>query len=574
MTYSADLRAPRNEQIWFGYAGIKIGNQLPFERSQINMFIEGFALQLIIRFGLSFIVVFVGLIITSSMIPETFRSGALHLLLSKPVSRPLVYLTKFAGGTLFVLINIAFLLTGLFFLVGWRLGIWNVGLLYCIPLLLFVFVIFYSVSALVGLIWNNPIICVVVCIVFWVFCLTVGALEGGMRMPAVWLPQIVRFTPVGDDLIAITQSGDVNVWNDKFKVWQPAADMPDSGPGRIVGPIVDKARQRVVLRADFFNGMGDFETRSRNLVYIDLKQPNESPTDSGPTETNAPSKPAEDEDSSIPANVEDARRKPHWNEEKGVEPPMLMIDLVQLHDKTLAVTRNGIFEIDWAALDSTAAAKAAPGIFGDLGGLFNRIQPQSFKDLQPADYIFGDSVRVTKTPDENSLVLFNSNRLDTLKLDSASGKFVVEHSLKIDEEKRETALLAASNGFIVVGREGQPITVADRQLTQVTKTVALPAGVDPRQIQAIGMTDRFSIVTHDNRLLILDPVAGTVSPAKVPSQGAITGATWISDSQVWLGIRPNTAVLWNMESGQADKTLTRHLHGWMCSTTTLLGRSM
>ena len=166
IAYSADLASPRTEQLWIGYAGLKLGQPLPLNRRQVNSIVERIALELIIRLGLSFVTVFVGLIVTSPMIPDTFRSGSLHLLLSKPVSRALIYLTKFLGGTVFVLVNIAYFLTGLFLLVGWRLGIWNPGLLWCIPLLLFVFVIFYSLSALVGLIWNNPIICVVVCIVF------------------------------------------------------------------------------------------------------------------------------------------------------------------------------------------------------------------------------------------------------------------------------------------------------------------------------------------------------------------------------------------------------------------------
>ncbi len=349
-TFSADLKAPRSEQIWIGYAGIKMGNQLPFDRSQINVFIETFALQLIIRLGLSFVVVFVGLIITSPMIPETFRSGSLHLLLSKPVSRPLIYLTKFFGGTMFVLINIAYLLIGLYLLVGWRLGIWNAGLIACIPLLLFVFVIFYSVSALVGLIWNNPILCVVVCIVFWIFCLTIGGLEGGMRMPAAWLPQIVRFTKVGDDLLAVTQSSEVKVWNEKYKVWQPVADLNSQGPGRVLGPIYDKEHNRLIMRSDFSNGMGGMETRSRNFVVVDM-----GPADDSPETKDA--KAAETQDDSLPQNADEARRKQRWNNENGPEPPMLMVDLVQMGDKTLAVTRNGFFEMDWKAQELSDATR-------------------------------------------------------------------------------------------------------------------------------------------------------------------------------------------------------------------------
>lgn len=563
-TFSADLKAPRSEQIWIGYAGIKIGNQLPFDRSQINIFIETFALQLIIRLGLSFIVVFVGLIITSPMIPETFRSGSLHLLLSKPVSRPLIYLTKFFGGTMFVLINIAFLLIGLYILVGWRLGIWNVGLIYCIPLLLFVFVIFYSVSALVGLVWNNPILCVVVCIVFWIFCLTIGALEGGMRMPAAWLPQIVRFVKVGDDLLAVTQSSEVKVWNEKYQVWQPAADLNSQGPGRVLGPIVDAEGKRLIMRSDFSNGMGGMETRSRNFIVVDLGQSNDgrgakntelkmaAPEPVLPDES---AEPTNTQDDAVPQNAEEARRKSRWNNENGPEPPMLMVDLLRLGDKTLAITRNGFFEMDWKAQELSDATKNAPSIFGDLSGWLNRIQPQTFRDLTPTNYTFGDSVRATNTPDGKSLLIYNSDTIDSLKLEE-SGKLAVEHSMKIGEDTDASILIAASNNFIVIGREAKPLLILDRKLSQTVAEVPLLGAIDPRQIQVIGDSDRFSIVDHGDRLLVLDPSTKKLSLASCPHQGAITGVSWLTNDEAWVAIRPNRAMQWNMATGAVGKTLT------------------
>ncbi len=545
-TYSADLKGPRNEEIWIGYAGIKFGSQLPFNRAELNVFIEAFALQLIIRLGLSFVVVFVGLIITSPMIPETFRSGSLHLLLSKPVARPLIYLTKFFGGTVFVLINIAYLLIGLYLLVGWRLGIWNVGLIWCIPLLLFVFVIFYSVSALVGLIWNNPILCVMVCIVFWIFCLTIGVLEAGMRVPAAWLPQIVRFEKVGDDLLAITQASEAKVWNEKFKVWQPAAELNSQGPGRVLGPILDPERQRLVMRADFFNGMGGMETRSRNLVFVDLKP------DGDPQSKTDQADAADDSDVQ---NVDEARRKNRWNAEDGPEPPMLMIELLRLGDKTLAITRNGIFEVDWRGQEMSDASKNAPSIFGDLSGWLNRIGPQTFRDLTPEGYAFADSVRATTTPDGKSLVLFNGDRVESLARD-ANGKMIVEQSLPIGQETEASALIAASDNFIVVGREKQPLLVLDRQLKEKIAELALPGDVDPRQIQAVGTSDLFSVVDHDNRLHLVDPKQKQVVLANCPHQGSVTGASWMSNDEAWLGIQPNRAILWNRTSGTVVKSLT------------------
>ena len=46
--------------------------------------------------------VLIGLLVTASLIPQTFEGGAIDLLLSKPVNRSLAFLTKFAGGCVFV----------------------------------------------------------------------------------------------------------------------------------------------------------------------------------------------------------------------------------------------------------------------------------------------------------------------------------------------------------------------------------------------------------------------------------------------------------------------------------------
>ena len=536
IAYSADMASPRSEQLWIGYAGIKLGDALPFDRAKINTFVERIALEIIIRLGLSFVAVFVGLIVTSPMIPETFRSGSLHLLLSKPVSRPLIYLTKFFGGTLFVLVNIAFLLTGLFLLVGWRLGIWNSGLLLCIPLLLFVFVIFYSVSALVGLIWNNPIICVVVCIVFWVFCLIIGVLESSLRIPAQWTPQVVRFLEVEDDLIAVTQAGGVKVWNEQFKVWQPAAELNERASGRVLGPLYDATRNRLVMRSDFLDGIGGYATHSRNFVIAQLAD--------SPSEDALPA----------PKTAEEGRRKSRWPSEKGIEPPMLMLDLLTFNGKSLAISRNGIFEIDWQAQEAVEAAKSV-GIFGDISSWLGRLQPQPFKDLTPVDYTFGENVRVTTTADQTRLMVYNNNGVDSLKFDVTLDKFVVEHSLKLDGEEGQSGLIAAGSEHCVVAREKSPLVLVPRDLSQVVATIAIPGDIDVRQLQAIGQSDRISIVTHAGAWFVLNGADQSLTRVVCPWQGSITGVTWVTEDKAWVGIKPNRAALFDVSTGNSQRYL-------------------
>ena len=249
LTYPLAITRPRGEVLWFGYGGLKISNPLPLSRKQLGDFIEPMALQLIIKIGLGVLVVFIAVIVTSSIIPETFRSGSLHLLLSKPIARVGLYLSKFLGGAVFVLVNLTFVLVGLYLIAGFRFQIWNEGLLWCIPILLFVFLIFYSVSGLAGLIWGNAIVCVVSCMIFWFGCWLVSSTRGFCYQPAEFGPQVNEIKPINEHLTTVTQSGDLKVWNEEFSVWQPAVKSMRFGDQyRMFGPIHDKVGNRVLLK--------------------------------------------------------------------------------------------------------------------------------------------------------------------------------------------------------------------------------------------------------------------------------------------------------------------------------------
>ncbi len=389
IVFSRELVRPRGERVWIGYAGFKLGEPLSISRRQIKQFVEPLLLGFLIKLGLGVVAVFVALIVTSPIVPETFRSGSLHLLLSKPISRVWLYLFKLLGGCVFVLFNITYVLIGLYFIAGLRFDIWNEGLLYCIPLLLFVFIIFYSVSALVGLIWGNAIVCVVACIIFWMFCFAVGAIHDGMQQHVELLPQISRADKIGDKYWAVNQRGDVSVWNEKFAVWQPALENDVGGQARTFGPLYDPVRNHVVVKAFFQVPFGNLASRSRKLSVIRLankssddEQPsNASPGDSPDANTSSNSnaattvsdttasvaadsektasdatagepneakksaaksnaKPAK-EANRDPKTLSEARTTPYWMSDTGPEVPAQLIELTQVDGDVIAVCRGG-----------------------------------------------------------------------------------------------------------------------------------------------------------------------------------------------------------------------------------------
>jgi ABC-type transport system involved in multi-copper enzyme maturation permease subunit len=154
----------------FGYP-VPIPGQSP---EQLTSIAVAWFLDYIVDFIVGVFGVFVALVVTSSIIPETYKRGSVELLLSKPVRRPFLFLAKFTGACAFVFLNLLYLLVGIWLIVGLRLGFWEVRLLVAIPVFLFYFVIFYCVSALTGLIWRNAILSLTLTLVFWGACIVVA----------------------------------------------------------------------------------------------------------------------------------------------------------------------------------------------------------------------------------------------------------------------------------------------------------------------------------------------------------------------------------------------------------------
>jgi ABC-type transport system involved in multi-copper enzyme maturation permease subunit len=235
LAFEGSINSSAGQASWITYAGIKISSPLPLTYSKMKPFIETAIFPLVMRLGLGIVAMFVAVIITSPMIPDMFQTGSMHLLLSKPISRNLLFLTKFVGGCTFVAVNICFLLVGLYIYAGTRLDIWNTGILWCIPLFIFMFMIFYSVSALVGLIWKNPIICVVVTAVFWGLCFGAGLIHFYFDITLNLQNQIQRVYAIGETPMVGTQQGQLQFWNEEGKEWKTA--FGDRSGQKVLGPV-------------------------------------------------------------------------------------------------------------------------------------------------------------------------------------------------------------------------------------------------------------------------------------------------------------------------------------------------
>jgi len=162
------LGATPNNVVQVGYFG-GVAMTLPMTLKQAEPYVKTLLATCMVFF-LGIAAIFIAILVTASMIPRTFEAGAIDLLLSKPVSRPWLFLSKFFGGCLFVLLNTSYLIVGVWLIAGLRLQIWEHRLLLCIPLFLLSFSTYYCVSALAGVHWKNAVVSVVVTLAFWAGC--------------------------------------------------------------------------------------------------------------------------------------------------------------------------------------------------------------------------------------------------------------------------------------------------------------------------------------------------------------------------------------------------------------------
>lgn len=530
LAFPLELNRPRGEQLWVGYASFKIGEPLPISRRQIREFLEPVILQVIIKFGLAVLAVFVAIIVTSPIIPDTFRSGSLHLLLSKPISRVWLYLSKFFGGTIFVFVNITFVLIGLYFIAGLRFEIWNSGLLKCIPILLFVFVIFYSVSGLAGLLWGNAIVCVVSCMIFWFACFVIGFAKGAMQPHVEIYPQIRSVQEIAGQITVVTERGDFGVWNEPFSVWQPGIRNENpGGPQRTFGPIYDAQRNQLLVKSFFRNPFGSPFARNRKLDFVSL----------------APEA-ALDELDELPKSANEARKIPHWAADPGPEIPAQLFDLVRLHETVIAVCRGGLYRLNLEQLELIEASEQA------LFGLFKLpawASQSAFENIAPKDYYLTENSTAASTANGQGLILFSSGNLDHLELTPDGFQIAASTKLDGDADDTEAALVEMNEEFCVVARDGLPLDVLNSQLEPVTQ---VPLGDDwaVKQMAWIPGSNGLAIVTHSGKLLELDCETGEVDSIDLPISGDVTCMTWSNASQLWIGVKPNEAYQIDLQTNE------------------------
>ena len=206
------------------YAGVDFPYDLPLDRDRFVTIVNQLVLPTIISWLLGFVLIFLGIVVTAPIVPGMLQPGSLHLLLSKPISRTGLLLSKFVGGCAFVLLCVTQLVIGLYLILGLRLDVWNPRLLWCIPASVFLFSVFYAVSVAAGLLFRSEVLSIGITCCFGAVCLVTGVIGGVFDNFVTGRDVLVSVVQVDGHLVARRSTGTIVAFDAEAGEWVDLID--------------------------------------------------------------------------------------------------------------------------------------------------------------------------------------------------------------------------------------------------------------------------------------------------------------------------------------------------------------
>lgn len=566
LAFPVELTPVNPNRVWVAYAGFRLGSgPLPVSLKQARQFLEPILLGFM-KFGLGVVAVFVALVVTSPMIPEMFQSGSLYLLLSKPISRSWLFLAKFAGGCAFVALNIAYLLTGLYFIAGYRLGLWNAGLFACIPVFVFIFSIYYSVSAVSGLIWKNAVVSMVLTFLFWLFCFALGGLRGYMQMPMEISPQIVDVQQVDDVLMATTHRGLLQIWDADQQRWQPAYGLRGD-ERRVLGPIWQRDQQRLLFARVDRNPLARMMGGGARLGIADLRPEGES----GGGEQVASATEGNDEaveKSSVTSasadraiSVDATKIGARWSDARldtGPGLPAQPRRFEQVLGEVELFCETGIWRY------RSSAEKPAQGGFelfgmrlplpGSADQPFQLISPDGWQPQGPMD--------AAVDAQGKAWWVYHRARLEQLRRDPADQRLQLDaRAYQLDWDSELLVLVAATDRYVLLVAEGQTPRLLDIAAGSIETVDALGAA-SVRSVIACPTTGRFAGLTPGGDVWWLWPQEGRIERPRLAGQGKASGMAFREDGALWVAHHVDQVDLWSSDGSTTEAIARPSLTNW------------
>ncbi len=543
------------------------GEPLAVSRAQLADTIHGY-LPFLLDKGLLSIGLLVGILVTAPIIPQTLEPGSISLLLSKPVSRTLLFLSKFLGGCAFMLLLSVYLIGGLWLILGFRLGLWSKELLLAIPLFVFVFAIYYTVSAAAAITWRNTIMAIVAAILFWAACFTVGWVELFWR-GLLETRRVVNVVPAGDTVAFSDMRGLTYVWNAEEGTWDEAFMTPEKRnlpsfarmmafvPAR---DLVYDARHDRLLCIRYTGSLGEALVASTTSGDYSEKQVGEAPLASAGIYTDSNGDLVVLSRLGIllridPEALEQALEAPAPKEGTAVPPRgALKATRTESTDSTSGNKTNPSDGQDDKsdrpddekdASDSESDKPENQGVAPDRDpfaateeDVATEPEIDLYKPAGPTSPLrLRDPWAVAMNPDTGELSVYSRGTL-ALLAPNEQGIYVRRDTAALNEIDPESAVVLGFSGeSLLAGRSDGTLMLIDRESLAVRDTFQPEERSRPLVIAAAPQGRWFAVLFSNRKLWLVDAREGKVSRPRVSGQGDISTAVFLSDDQLLVADR-------------------------------------
>jgi hypothetical protein len=513
--FPEEIARSTKSEIYLAYFGWKLGEPLSMSRSQVTPLLKTI-LAGVMNFFVGTLAVFAAILVTSPVIPHTFEAGAIDLLFSKPVSRPLVFLAKYVGGCVFILLNGAYFVGGLWLIVGLRFDLWSGKLLLCIPIFMFLFAIYYSVSAFAGVLWKNAIVSIVITVLFWAACFVVGTTKNVIEQLFLKPQRLARLVPAGESLFALNDQGKVLLWQESDRRWAAVLQSDEAsdavGPMMVAPPILGPA----------------YDSLNDQILAIKMPWP-------AGFRLAAPE-----------ATLLVGARRDQWARGSAASLPRDPIELLtNARDRSvLVVTKQTVYRLEGDATAKPREFKML-GLRVPLGaarGPFVVVGPEP-----PLRLTLPAAAAVNA--DSGALAVWNRGTLQVLDRDD-SGKYqrVLEKEFQGDAKP---AVLAFAGSTVVMAQADGRIRIVDARNGAVAHEFRPEGKNQPRSVAADPTGRWFIVVFHHYKTWLWDAQQETaVAPAFV-GKSDISAATFAGPNRLMLADRGTRVTDYELPSFRA-----------------------
>ncbi len=130
-----------------------------------------------IEFWLTWAATILALVSTAPIFPDFLAGGAIELVLSKPIGRARLFLTKYVSGLIFVTLQVAVFTFASFLVIGIRGHVWEPKVFLAIPIVLCFFSYLFSICALFGLLTRSTIASLLLTLLCWFLIFLISAAD-------------------------------------------------------------------------------------------------------------------------------------------------------------------------------------------------------------------------------------------------------------------------------------------------------------------------------------------------------------------------------------------------------------